>query len=562
MVRPGKLIYPQREAARTREAATILLLRDAPGGYEVLMSRRSSRASFAPGAFVFPGGALDPADGSREANELSRARATQSADHRRFAVAAIREAFEELGILLADEGPAGGLVKRSTADSLDRSHGADFLAQVTDRGLILAVDRVWWLAHWITDRDLPKRFDARFLVARMPAGQEPAADNREQFEPIWISPGEALRRHEAGEFEMIFPTIRTLRRMTQWPSVDAVLAACKDEGPGWVSCPRAGYVNGLVARFSEDEPAFGELELTSPDGQVAHHLDWQSERPVRLLADLWRLTAPNPGRMTGPGTNSYILGNRDSGYLVIDPGPPLQEHVDRIAELVGTRLNSILCTHSHPDHSPGAAMLRAITGVPVMGRSSADTAEEHSFFRPDKEMDDGQVLKLGDMSIQVIATPGHAANHLCLFIPEDRLLFSGDHVLNGSTTIVNPPDGDMVAYLHSLDRLAALSPLFILPAHGHVIGQAQAAIARLKSHRLMREAKVLRAVAGRPGGNLAELVALAYDDTPLAAHGIAQRSLLAHVEKLAQEGRVLPYGSGWRIDPVGGPAPVTLQPDA
>ena len=546
MVRPQKLIHPRFEAAATRPAATILLLRDHDDGYQVLMTRRSLAASFAPGAFVFPGGTLDAADGSARAHALSRARPGQTPEHRRFAVAAIREAFEELGILLASSPGSRGHVDQAVVDSMDRSYGADLLEQLEARQLTLAVDEVWWLAHWITDRDLPKRFDARFLAARMPAGQEPSADNSEQFEPVWIAPAEALRRHERGEFELIFPTIRTLRRMAKWPTIDALFAACSSEGPSWVSCPRAGYVAGKVQRFSEDESPFGELELASPDGQVAHHLDWQSDKPVQLLRGLWRLTAPNPGRMTGPGTNTYILGSPDDGFIVIDPGPPLQEHVARIAEAVGDRLKLILCTHSHPDHSPAAPLLQALCPAPILGLPSAPTAESHSFFRPDRVLEDGQLLELGDITLRAVVTPGHAANHVCFFLVEDRLLFSGDHVLNGSTTIVNPPDGHMGDYLHSLDRLADLAPLFILPAHGHVMGSAQDGIARLKAHRLRRERKVLDAVTARPGADLADLVTLAYDDTPREAHGIAQRSLLAHLEKLRDDGRVTSDDNGWQ----------------
>jgi recombination protein RecT len=544
MVRPSRLLYPQREAPTARPAATVLLLRDATGGYEVLMTRRSPSASFAPGAFVFPGGTLDPGDGSSLARELSRVRPTQTSEHQQFAVAAIREAFEELGILLATGPGHDGPVDQSLLDTMDRS--GDFLAQVAARGLALAVDQVWWLAHWITDRDLPRRFDTRFLVARMPPGQTPAADNNEQFEPVWISPGEALRRHEAGEFDMVFPTIRTLRRMAQWSTFDELLAACSDDGPSWISCPRGGYVKGAVQRFSEDEAAYGELELTSPDGQIAHHLDWQPERPVQLLRGLWRLTAPNPGRMTGPGTNTYILGDAASGFVVIDPGPPLPEHVERIAALVGDRLKLILCTHSHPDHSPAAPLLQALAPAPILGLPSAHTAEPHSFFRPDRVLADGELIEVGDVSLQTIATPGHAANHVCFYMAQDRLLFSGDHVLNGSTTIVNPPDGHMGDYLASLDRLARLDPLFILPAHGHVLGAAGQAIARLKAHRLSRERKVLDAVAALPGRGLDELVSVAYADTPPAAHGIAKRSLLAHLEKLRDDARIRASGAGWQ----------------
>jgi recombination protein RecT len=545
MVRPHKIAHPQREPVATRPAATILLLRDHRDGYQVLMTRRSVKASFAPGAFVFPGGTVDPADGSERARALSRVRPGQTPEQQSFAVAAIREAFEELGILLASPHGTAGHVGQALIDSMDRDQGTDFLEQVSARQLTLAVDEIWWLAHWVTDRDLPKRFDARFLVARMPAAQEPAPDNSEQFEPVWISPAEALRRHDAGGFDMIFPTIRTLRRMAQWPTVDALLQACSDDGPSWMSCPRAGFVNGQVERYSEDELPFGELELTSPDGQVAHHLDWQSEKPVRLLQGLWRLTAPNPGRMTGPGTNTYILGSEDDGFLVIDPGPAIEEHVARIAELVGDRLQLILCTHSHPDHSPAAPLLQAICPAPILGLPSAPTAEPHSFFRPDQVLEDGQLLELGDVTLRAVFTPGHAANHVCFFLAEDRLLFSGDHVLNGSTTIVNPPDGHMGDYLRSLDRLATLEPLFILPAHGHVIGSAKESIARLKAHRLLREKKVLDAVTTLPGSDLPDLVPRAYDDTPREAHGIAQRSLLAHLEKLRDDRRVRAQGSLW-----------------
>jgi 8-oxo-dGTP pyrophosphatase MutT (NUDIX family) len=415
MVRPTRLIYPQREPVGTRAAATILLLRDAPDGYEVLMTRRSTKASFAPGAFVFPGGVVDEADGSPRALAVSRARPTQTLEHQRFAVAAIREAFEELGILLASPPGQAGYVGQSVVDAMDRAdHG--FLAQVAERKLTLAVDEVGWLAHWITDRDLPKRFDAHFLVARMPDAQEPAADNAEQFEPVWISPLLALRRHEAGDFDMIFPTIRTLRRMAQWPSLDALLAACKDSGPLWTSCPRAGFLRGAIERFSEEESCFGELELTSPDGQVVHHLDWQSDKPIRLLHGLTRLTAPNPGVMTGPGTNTYVLGDASSGYLVIDPGPAIQEHVDRIAAVVGERLKYILCTHSHPDHSPGRRLLQERFPAPSWAARRKPTADEHSFFRPDEELKDGQTVELGELTLQVIATPGHASNHLCFFM--------------------------------------------------------------------------------------------------------------------------------------------------
>ncbi|MEP6825750.1 MAG: NUDIX domain-containing protein, partial [Ramlibacter sp.] len=298
MVRPSQLLYPQREPAVPRPAATVLLLRDAPQGMELLMTRRSPSASFAPGAYVFPGGGIDAADA--QAHGIAARRPTQSDTHLTQAVAAIRESFEELGVLLARHADGRSADAHDIA-ALDRHQ--PFAAQCQARGLILAADQVFVLAHWITDRDLPRRFDVPFLVARMPPGQQPVADETEQFEPVWVRPADALARHQAGNFFMIFPTIRTLERLQKFAAVDEVLAACAsrngEEGPLWTSCPRAGFVGGAEERYMEHEMAYGELALTSPDGQLVHHLDWNTLQPVPLLKNVLRLTAPNPGAMTG-----------------------------------------------------------------------------------------------------------------------------------------------------------------------------------------------------------------------------------------------------------------------
>ncbi|MGD9714145.1 MAG: NUDIX domain-containing protein, partial [Thermomicrobiales bacterium] len=158
MVRPHRLLYSQRDPVTTRAAATILLLRDAPGGYQVLMTRRSLRASFAPGAFVFPGGAVDAVDGAAPAQALSWVRPNQSFEDRQYAVAAIREAFEELGILLAvreNDGAGPVFVAQPEIDTLDRSPSAEFFSQIAAHDLRLADDLVGWLAQWLTDRDMP-----------------------------------------------------------------------------------------------------------------------------------------------------------------------------------------------------------------------------------------------------------------------------------------------------------------------------------------------------------------------------------------------------------------------
>ena len=506
------------------------------------MTRRSMRASFAPGAYVFPGGGVDVADAATHAQ--ARRRSGQSDLHLTQAIAAIRESFEELGVLLARRADGSAPTLHDMA-ALDRK--APFAAQCSARGLVLAADEVFVLAHWITDRDLPRRFDVPFLVAQMPPGQQPVADEAEQFEAVWVRPADALQRFEAGGFFIIFPTIRTLQRLQAFATVDAVLQACAvNEQPLWTSCPRAGFLAGGSARYMEHEHPFGELQLVSPDGQIVHHLDWQTERPVALLRNVLRLTAPNPGAMTGPGTNSYLVGDPSTGFIAIDPGPADTAHVERLWRAAGGDIRMIVCTHSHPDHSPGARPLQALCASrpPILGLASAATARVASAFAPDQPLADGQQLVLYgtgsqgavNHTLEVVHTPGHAANHLCLVLREDGLLFSGDHILNGSTTVVDPPDGDMTAYLDSLDKLLAACAThqvdYILPAHGYVLGEAAQAITGLKAHRLRREAKIVRAMQAHPDGTLDDWVVHAYDDVPPRMWPVAKRSLLAHVQRI------------------------------
>ncbi len=541
MPRPSQLLHPHREPAPTRPAATVLLLRDGAAGLEVLMTRRSMTASFAPGAYVFPGGGIDAHDAASHAQATRRS--TQSEAHLTQAIAAIRESFEELGVLLARHADGAPATPVDMA-ALDRH--APLAAQCAARGLKLAAADVFVLAHWITDRDLPRRFDVPFLVARMPATQTPVADETEQFEPVWVRPADALARHAAGGFFIIFPTIRTLERLQKYATVDAVLAACAGEQPLWTSCPRAGWLAGKEARYMEHEQPYGELMLTCPDGQIRHALDWQSERPVALLKNVQRLTAPNPGFMTGPGTNSYLVGDPRTGYIAIDPGPADPAHIERLWRAAGGQIRLIVCTHSHPDHSPGAKPLQALcTGrPPILGLPSQPTARAHSQFTPDRALQDQELLRLAGQApdgeithtLRVIHTPGHAANHVCLLLQEDGLLFSGDHILNGSTTVIDPPDGDMTAYLESLDKLDAACTAhgveFILPAHGYVLAPARRVIAQLKAHRLAREAKVLAVMRADPQGTMDDWVAKAYDDVPPRVWPVAKRSLLAHVERI------------------------------
>ena len=543
MTRPAYLLREQHQPVHPRPAATVLLLRDSDQGMQVLMTRRSEHASFAPGAYVFPGGGIDAGDSTA----AGHTRESQSPSLRTAAMAAIRESFEELGVLVARRAD-GSWADQTDIDRLDRQ--APFFEQCDALGLSPAADQVYMLAHWITDRDMPKRFDVPFLIAPMPPGQIPVADEAEQFEPVWVSPQAALDAHAQGNFFMIFPTIRTLEHMAKLPDVAAAIAACQSEMPLFVSCPRGGLMNGEEQRFMEHETAFGELAMVSPDGNLFHDLTWQHQHPVALRRHIQRLTAPNGGMMTGPGTNTYLIGEAATGYAVVDAGPNDDAHLDRIEQATGGDIRWLAWTHSHSDHSPGAIALQARLRarghiVPLYGLPSGPHALANSHFVPDTPVHHQQLLTLTGVdandqpvthSLRCLHTPGHAANHLCLLLEEDALLFSGDHILNGSTTVINPPDGNMNDYLLSLDLLAdvcdAHSVEFILPAHGYVLGQAPTVIAHLKAHRLKREAKILAAMRAIPQGNEDDWVALAYDDTPRALWPVAKRSMVAHVERI------------------------------
>src|ERR1700750_1598840 len=198
--------------------------------------------------------------------------------------------------------------------------------------------------------------------------------------------------------------------------------------------------------------------------------------PVTIAPGIVRLTAPNPGVMTGPGTNSYIVG--DSELVLVDPGPDIAAHIDALLAVVGTRLKWIVCTHTHLDHSPAAGAVKNATGARIPGRVAAQDGRQDVAFAPDRVLGDGDTLSAGATTLKAIHTPGHASNHLCYLLERQRMLFTGDHVMQGSTVIINPPDGDMRAYLASLERVLALDVAILAPGHGYLIGLPQREVRR------------------------------------------------------------------------------------
>jgi len=265
----------------------------------------------------------------------------------------------------------------------------------------------------------------------------------------------------------------------------------------------------------------------------------------QLAEGLVRVLAPNPSMMTGPGTNTYLFGQRE--VAVVDPGPALPEHLDAIEAAASGPIRWILVTHTHPDHSPAAFELARRTGADLLGQPAPSGPHQDASFVPTRVLEDGDVLSTGEFQLHAVHTPGHASNHLCFLHAETRWVVTGDHVIEGSTVVIDPPDGNMRAYLESLEKLKALNCDALLPGHGEKIDEPQRVIDWIIAHRLEREALVFAAVADNPGLDSHELVPHVYTDVPATLHALAERSLTAHLGKLLEDGRVVCEGGSWRI---------------
>lgn len=245
-----------------------------------------------------------------------------------------------------------------------------------------------------------------------------------------------------------------------------------------------------------------------------------------------RLTCPNPGVFTGPGTNTYLIGDPKRGHVVVlDPGPDDAKHIARIARFGPTRtIKEIVVTHTHPDHSPGVPLLKEKTGATVYGFDSRDG------FTTDVEAREGFVLETEFFTLRALHTPGHASNHICWYLEDEDLLFSGDHVMAGSTVVISPPDGDMKLYIDNLERVKAMNLATIAPAHGPLLQTPETYLRFYIDHRLEREKKVGAALASRKKATIKELVPDVYADVDASRYPIAEFSLWAHLRKMRGEG--------------------------
>jgi glyoxylase-like metal-dependent hydrolase (beta-lactamase superfamily II)/8-oxo-dGTP pyrophosphatase MutT (NUDIX family) len=485
---------------RFRDSAAIVLVRGDGAAREVFWVRRGDAVSFMPGFDAFVGGLVGPGD-----IEIP-IEGAHGEQERSLRACALRELFEEIGVLL---GRSGDLDRARLADARERllSGEATFNALVAEHHWKFHADDLPFAGRWTTPPFSSARFDTTYFLGLSPAGQEASVETGELARGEWIAPARALERWREGDATFAAPILRTLEE----------LARGDDD---------------LVARLASAPERAGQ--------------------PVRRIELKWGIVLqPMKTKPLPPAThtNTYLIGEGE--MILLDPGSDDAGELDALFRLIdtlatdGRRAHAIVVSHAHPDHVAGVEAARARLGVPVW--SHADTGRS---VRLDRALADGETIALASpgrsWDLRVLHTPGHTQSHLCLFHERTHSLFTGDHIPGGSgTVIIDPPDGDMAAYLASLERLRALPVETLFPGHGSPQGAAKRRIGALIAHRLGREEKVVAAL-GAEARSIPELVERAYADTPRELWPYAERSLLAHLIKLEKDGKAVRDGGRWR----------------
>ena len=235
----------------------------------------------------------------------------------------------------------------------------------------------------------------------------------------------------------------------------------------------------------------------------------EAEKVVQISPLIRRITAGNGSVFTGPGTNTYLVGNED--VTVIDPGPAMEDHIDAILA-ASKNIKQIVVTHTHPDHSPGVRLMKEKLDIPAFGMLTKSSKNQDTTFNPSRILEDGEIFHEDEFSLEVVHTPGHASNHLCFILREEKFIFTGDHIMNGSTVVIGPPDGNMKQYIESLEKLKDYDIKKIAPGHGEVLENPHQVADWIINHRLEREKKVFEALKDASKGTPDSLVEKVYDD--------------------------------------------------
>ena len=349
------------------------------------------------------------------------------------------------------------------------------------------------------------------------------------------------------------PTQTTLALIGRFDAVAALLAWARAPREIGLIMPRVGVGSQGMRPVLPDEPAWAEIGRLDPAGHGTCCYDIQVGTPVRLSPRVIRVTANNGSMMTGPGTNTYLIGGgARNEWAVIDPGPLDAAHVEAIINAAPGPIRWIFATHTHNDHSPACAPLKARSGALVHGRIATHPQWQDAGFAPDVLLQGGERFELPapdgtTTTLHAIRTPGHASNHVCYLLEEEKLLFTGDHVMQQSTVVINPPDGDMSAYIASLRELSERDLEWLAPGHGFLMAKPRQAMEGIVAHRLKREAKVIAAMRALGPADADALLLSVYDDVKPQLLAMAMRSLTAHLHKLRSDGRACEQDGRWAL---------------
>jgi len=494
--------------ATPKDAAAVILLREGTDKAvpSVFWVRRNERMAFLGGFHAFPGGQRDAADAEVLVdNAADRETATMIA-------CAARELFEELCVLVARG--AETLTKGQRASLLDdlESGRMTFPALLKHYGLRLDAGDFTFAGRWVTPPFSPRRFDTWFFLATCPAKQQPQVTGDAELESgEWTTAREAVARWESSEVLTAPPVLHALKTLA------------------------GGITDDLVSRF-----------LSVPQAHA------EPVRRIEFRPGFVCFPVRTPTKPPATHTNCYLVGSRE--FVVIDPASPYEEEQQALAACVdellaeGRVFREIILTHLHPDHVGGVGALVEHLGGRAAVAAHRLTAEALAgTVRVDRLIEDEEVIELAGephLFLRALHTPGHARGHLCFYEERTGALLTGDNIVGLGSVLIDPPEGNMQDYLRSLERLRSLPNLTVLfGAHGPAIGGPRAKIEEYVAHRLEREAKILEAV--REGASTTpEIVARVYTDVHPKAHAMAERAVLAHLEKLAAENLVARRADG------------------
>ncbi|MEP6635908.1 MAG: MBL fold metallo-hydrolase [Acidobacteriota bacterium] len=497
--------------ATPKDAAAVILLRpdSDPADPEVFLIRRSEKLAFLGGYYAFPGGQFDPCDAEVVVENCADVETASAIS------CAARELFEELGVLVARGSEA--LTKGQRASLLDdlTSERMSWPNLLRHYDLHLNADDFTFAGRWVTPPFSARRFDTWFFLVNCPPKQEPNVITGELESGTWTTARNAVESWQRSELLAVPPTLHALKTLA------------------------AGVTPDLVERFLATPNAHGE-----PTRRIEFRPNYICF-PVRT-----------PTKPPATHTNCYLIYT-SSELLIVDPGSPYEDEQQALADCVdellreGRTLREIVLTHMHPDHVGGVNALRSHLGEETKVAAHRLTGEPLGpGIRVERMIEDEEMITLSgapQIRLRAMHTPGHARGHLCLYEERTGTLISGDNIVGLGSVLIDPPEGNMADYQRSLERMRELPDVSVIfGGHGPAIGNPTAKIAEYISHRLEREQDILNAVRGG-AASPQEIVACVYTDVSPKAHAMAERAVLAHLEKLANEGQVLSQSGSWRV---------------